>query len=136
MAVGQLSDGIAQLQQASPHLLPPPLITAAGTTQGGATALPTTSNVARIAASASTAGVILPAMLTWLALNGGAGSPYIVIPPPTVGVKVYPASGEGLNAAATNTAIVAASAKPATFWPVGNAVGSSTAYRWAMQKGG
>lgn len=133
MAVGQLSDGIAALQAAIPHLVPPLVIAAAGTTQGGATALPTSSSIVRVTANASTAGVILPAMLTWLNLGGGV---YTVVPPPTVGVKVYPASGEGLNAAATNTAIVAASAKPANFIPVGNGVGSSTAYRWAMQKGG
>lgn len=129
---GQLSDGMAALAVRN-ATYPPPVIAAIGTTQGGAAALPTTTNTVRVTASASTAGVILPAMLTWLALGGG---PYTVIPPPTVGAKVYPASGEGLNAAATNTAIVAASAKPARFIPVGNAVGSSTAYRWAMEKGG
>lgn len=130
MAVGQLSDGIAGLQQGQPHQFPPPVVAAAGTTQGGATALPYTSNsIFRITASASTAGVILPAVLTWLNQNGGG--PLVIVPPPTVGVKVYPATGEGILAAATNAAKVIASAKSTIFYPVGNAVGSSTAYRWS-----
>lgn len=131
MAVGQLSDGIAALQQVVPHNFPPPVIASAGSTQGGATALPYTINsIFRVTASASTTGVILPAMQTWLAQNGGG--PIVIIPPPTVGVKVYPASGEGLKAAATNAALVIASAKATIFYPVGNGVGSSTAYRWAL----
>lgn len=129
-AVGDLAAGMNALQQGSDHLYPPPVVAAAGTTQGGATALPyTTNSVFRITASASTAGVILPAELTWLAQGGGA---IVIIPPPTVGVKVYPASGEGLKAAATNGAIVVASAKATRFYPVGNGVGASTAYRWAL----
>ena len=128
-----LSDSIAEFSARDARVNPPVLLTAAGTTQGGAVAIPATpaskGNVFRIAASASTAGAILPAQLTWLATGGG---PIVVIPPPTVGVKIYPASGEGLKAAATNTAIVVASAKATIFYPVGNAVGSSTAYRWAM----
>ncbi len=131
--IGTLADGLVQLYARDYRTNPPNLLTAAGTTQGGATAIPatpaTTGNVFRIAASASSAGVILPAQLTWLGVSGG---PIVVIPPPTVGVKVYPASGEGLKATATNTAIVVASAKATTFYPVGNSVGSSTAYRWAM----
>ncbi len=129
---GSLSGGIASLNARVPHIFPPRILTTAGSTQGGAVAIPTDpaqGSVFRLLATASTTGAILPPELAWISAGGG---PIVVIPPPTVGFKLYPASGEGLKAAATNAAIVVASAKATILYPVGNAVGSSTAYRWAM----
>ncbi len=131
MPVGSLDQGLAQLNQGIPHSFPPPVVASAGTTQAGATLLPYTLYSAfRVTASASTSGVRLPPVQTWLAQNGGG--PILVIPPPTVGFKLYPAAGEGLKAAATNAAVVIASGKATYVYPVGNGVGSSTAYRWAL----
>jgi hypothetical protein len=59
-----------------------------------------------------------------------------VIAKATVGVTVYPTSGQGINALATNTGIVVASAKPGRFIPVGGGYGGSSALRWVLQKGG
>lgn len=129
---GQLSGGMATLNARVPHIFPPRILTTAGSTQGGAVAIPTDpaqGSVFRMLASASTTGAILPPALAWMSAGGG---PIVVISPPTVGFKLYPASGEGLRAAATNTAIVIASAKATAVYPVGNSVGSSTAYRWAF----
>lgn len=133
MPIGQLSDAVALFTARSQGINPPVVLTTAGSTIGAAVAIPATpavtGNVFRMLASASTTGAVLPAQLTWLAAGGG---PIVVIPPPTVGFKLYPASGEGLKAAATSAAIVIASAKATILYPVGNAVGSSTAYRWAL----
>ena len=71
-------------------------LTAAGTTQLGATAITTFKNLITVAATASTHGVRLPTAATGLAItvaNAGA-----------FGVKVYPPTNGTIQAVATNGA--------------------------------
>lgn len=71
------------------------IIAAAGATQGTATQI-TTSNVI-VTVTASTQGVKLPTAAT--------GKKVTVIVPGTVGVKVYPSTGDKISTGSTNAAV-------------------------------
>jgi hypothetical protein len=71
-------------------------VTAAGASQGNATALTAFKNLVTVALTASTKGVKLPAAVTGLEVLVGNAA--------TFGVKVYPASGDSIQAVATNGA--------------------------------
>lgn len=71
-------------------------VTAAGATQGNATALTNFKNLVTVALTASTKGVRLPTAATGLEIVVGNAA--------TFGVKVYPASGGQIQAVATNGA--------------------------------
>lgn len=129
---GLLSKGIQQLQAAQ-ATQPPTTYAAIGSTQAGAAAIATGVTLAILTVTASTEGVKLPEQVAFLAT--GAQS-ITLVPKATVGAKVYPFSGQGINALATNTAIVIASGKPCRFIPVQTGYGGSAAYRWVTQKGG
>lgn len=128
---GLLSKGIQQLQAAVPSQ-PPPTYAAIGSTQAGAVAIAVGVTLAIITATASTEGVRLPEQVAFLATGATA---ITLIPKATVGFKLYPSSGQGLNAVATNTAVVIASGKPARIIPIQTGYGGSAAYRWAIDKG-
>jgi hypothetical protein len=70
--------------------------TAAGTSQGTATALTAFKNLITVALTASTKGVKLPTAVTGLEILVANGA--------TFGAKVYPASGAQIGAASTNAA--------------------------------
>jgi hypothetical protein len=129
---GLLSKTVIGLQ-ASRLSEPPSTIAAIGSTQGGAAAIAVGVTLAIITVTASTEGVILPEQVAFL--NAGL-STITLIPKATVGFKLYPASGQGLNAVATNTAVVIASGKPVRVIPIQTGYGGSAAYRWAVEKGG
>jgi hypothetical protein len=71
-------------------------VTAAGATQGTATALTAFKNLITVALTASTKGVKLPTAVTGLEILVGNNA--------TFGVKVYPPSGGSIQAVATNGA--------------------------------
>lgn len=79
------------------------VVAAAGATQLGATALPTTAQNVRVTVTASTEGVILPTAAT--------GKVRRIFVPGTVGVKVYPPVGGQIDATATNGAVALAAGK-------------------------
>lgn len=79
------------------------VVAAAGATQGGATALPTTAQNVQVTVTASTEGVILPVAAT--------GKIRRIFVPGTVGVKVYPPVGGTIDASSANTAVVLAAGK-------------------------
>ncbi len=70
-------------------------IAAAGTTVGAATAI-TTRRVVVSTATVSTHGVILPGAATGLAVT-------VINKGPTFSLRVYPATGDNINAQATNS---------------------------------
>jgi hypothetical protein len=69
-------------------------VTAAGATQGNATALTAFKNLITVALTASTKGVKLPTPVTGLEVLVANGA--------TFGVKIWPSSGAQIGAAATN----------------------------------
>lgn len=71
-------------------------VSAAGATQGDATALTAFKNLITVATTASTHGVRLPAAATGLEISVGNNG--------TFGVKVYPATGDQIGANSTNAA--------------------------------
>lgn len=74
----------------------PQIVTAAGATQGNATAITKSKAIITVATTASTHGVRLPTAATGLEVSiGNAG---------TFGVKVYPATNGKIGAATTNAA--------------------------------
>lgn len=129
---GLLQDGLSRLGNATGAATAPTAVAAAGSTQAGATLIPTGPVVVRVTTTTSSEGVRLPELLAFV--NTGA-TQITIIPLATIGNKVYPFAGQGINAVATNTALAVASAKPCTFY-AGHVAGSSTALRWAAQKGG
>src|SRR5690348_2694153 len=74
----------------------PQLVTAAGATQGNATAITKSHVIVTVALTASTKGVILPTAVT--------GRVVRIANAATFGVKVYPAVGARIAAVATNGA--------------------------------
>ena len=72
-------------------------VAAAGSTQGAATVIGSTAYNVVVSVTASTEGIKLPAATT--------GLQFRILVSPTVGVKVYPATGGILGAAATNAAL-------------------------------
>jgi hypothetical protein len=86
-------------------------IAAAGATQGNATPIPTTrGRIIKVTVTASTQGVKLPVASTGLQMD--------VLADPSVGVKVYPAAGGIIGAAATNAAVALAKNKVNTYYAV------------------
>jgi len=77
-----------------------PAVSAAGTTQGTATALTRPINIVSTVAAGSADGVVMPATV--------AGMRIIVINTSAATLKVYPASGGQINALGTNAAYVLA----------------------------
>lgn len=130
--LGQLSGTIASIKASALIGRVPDVIAAAGSTQGGATAITPGTPALRVTTTTSAEGVKLPSVAAHLAAGGG---PLTLIPMATIGFKAYPFAGEGINAVATNTALAVASAKPCTFWPLGGGAPTS-ALRWAAEKGG
>lgn len=111
---------------------PPVTVAAIGTTQGGAAVIPLGVNLVIITATTSTEGVSLPSQVAFL---GNGQSTITIVPKSTLGVKVYPAVGEGLNAVATNGSVTIAAGKVARFIPIQTGFGGSSAYRWAVEAG-
>lgn len=132
--LGGIAEGMTALYGGTNVGNAPVPLAAAGSTIGTATQIPTgITGVWINNTTASTAGVRLPEILAFLAAGGTA---LWVIPKATVGNKVYPTSGQGINAIATSGSITVASAKPGRFIPVGGGYGGSSALRWVQQKGG
>jgi hypothetical protein len=96
-------------------------VTAAGATQGDATAITGSKAIITIALTASTKGVRLPTAVTGLEV--------VIANAATFGCKVYPAVNGKLGASATNAAIVLAINKCNKYLAV-----NST--RWILQVGG
>lgn len=97
-------------------------VSAAGATQGNATALTAFKNLITVATTASTHGVKLPTAATGLTITvGNAG---------TFGAKVYPASGNQIQAVATNGAdgTVLAINKVNTYYAI-------NATKWIVNRG-
>lgn len=114
---------IAQVAGANGHQV----ISAAGTTQGTATAISNTKSlkslraIVTIAATASTHGIKLPIVSTGLTvLVASAGS---------FGVKVYPTTNQKIGAAATNAADTTIAVNKANVY-----VGVNTT-KWVVQRG-
>lgn len=128
---GLLSTGLARLN-GNLRTQPPYIIAAIGSTQAGAAAIPLGVTLLEVTTTTSAEGIRLPAQAAFL--NTGATS-ITIVPKATVGVKLYPASGEGLNAVATNTAVVLVSAKPVNVIAIQTGYGGSAAYRWVIDKG-
>lgn len=96
-------------------------VTAAGATQGNATAITGSKAIITVAATASTHGVRLPTAVTGLEVliaNNGA-----------FGAKVYPATNAKLGASATNAAIVLAVKKANRYIALNTT-------QWILQVGG
>jgi hypothetical protein len=74
----------------------PQLVTAAGATQGNATAITSSLAIINVATTASTHGVKLPTASTGLVVTVGNLGAF--------GTKVYPATGDKIGAASTNAA--------------------------------
>jgi hypothetical protein len=84
------------------------IVKAAGATQGNATSINSNLGlVVKVTVTASTEGIKLPVASTGFSLE--------VYADPSVGVKVYPATGGIINAAATNAAFTLVKAKGAIF---------------------
>lgn len=96
-------------------------VTAAGATQGAATAITGSKAIITVALTASTKGVRLPTAATGLEV--------LIANAATFGVKVYPASNGKLGASATNAAIVLAINKVTRYIAVNTT-------RWILQVGG
>ena len=73
------------------------LVAAAGSTQGGATAIPDTAERVYVTVTASSQGIKLPTAAT--------GKNVTVFAMSGKGVKVYPYSGDRIQGAATNVAV-------------------------------
>lgn len=93
-------------------------LAAAGATQGTASAI--SKSAVYVTVTASTQGIKLP--------TAAEGKRVVIFSAPTVGVKVYPFSGDKIGAAATNTAVVLASGK-------GNIYQAIDATTWRVVKG-
>jgi hypothetical protein len=96
----------------------PQILAAAGTSQGTATAI--TKAIVIVTVTASTQGVKLPTAAT--------GKMVRVMVPGTVGVKVYPATGDKISTGATNAAVALAADKA-------NLYVAKDAITWAVMKG-
>jgi hypothetical protein len=96
-------------------------LTAAGATQGDATAITGSKAIITVALTASTKGVKLPTAATGLEV--------LIANAATFGVKVYPATNGKLGASATNAAIVLAINKANRYIAVNTT-------RWILQVGG
>lgn len=97
----------------------PQILTAAGATQGAATAIAKSLAIITVC-TASARGVKLPAAVTGLMVR--------VISLCTQGTKVYPSTGDRVGLAATNVAVVLAGLK-------GNIYAAKDATTWAVLKG-
>lgn len=97
---GGFSAGSADAIQGGVNLT----VSAAGTTQGTATAI-TTSNI-YVSTAAANSGVILPATMQgdWLVIFNGGANPVTVYPP--VGAKINALATNGGAILATNTACI------------------------------
>lgn len=127
-----IGDGIAQMN-ANLAQSPPAVLTAIGASQASGTPIPVGVNVVRCLGATSAAGIVLPEQTAFV---GAGGTSIWILPQETKGVTIYPSSGQGIKATATNGALVVASGKPAQFIAVGTGLGGSAAYRWQVQKGG
>lgn len=97
---GGFSSGAADAIQGGVNLT----ISAAGTTQGTATALKTSNNY--ISTAAASSGVILPAAMQgdWIVIYNGGANPVNVYPP--TGAKINSLSTNGAAILAQNTACI------------------------------
>ena len=100
----------------------PQLITAAGATQGTATAITSSLAIITVATSVSTHGVKLPVAATGKMV-------WVVNAATTFGVKPYPAAGGKIGAAATNVADTTLAINKANLY-----IAKNTTY-WAVQRG-
>ena len=96
-------------------------VAAAGSTQGGATAIPTGYINVQVTVTASTEGIVLPACAT--------GRVRRVFVPGTVGAKVYPALHNFIDTGASNAAVTIAAGKGSIF------IGVDTTHWKTMLKG-
>jgi hypothetical protein len=83
------------------------IVAAAGATQGGATAIPSTIQRVMVTVTASTEGIILPTAAT--------GRVRRVFVPGTVGVKIYPPLGASIDTGSANAPITLAAGKGIEF---------------------
>lgn len=116
-----LSGGVTQSLAANPAINGFQTVTAAGATQGNATAITGSKAIITVAATASTHGVRLPTAATGLEVliaNNGA-----------FGAKVYPATNGKLGASSTNAAIVLAVKKANRYIALNTT-------QWILQVGG
>lgn len=92
---------VTDLSQNGIQTFIPQIVAAAGATQGTATQI--TKSTVSVTVTASTQGVKLPTAAT--------GKRVTVFAAASVGVKVYPATGDNLLGSATNAAVVLAAGK-------------------------
>lgn len=110
---------VTALSVTSTETATPQILSAAGATQGAATAI-TKSTAIITVSTASARGVKLPTAATGLLVR--------LLSLCTQGTKVYPFSGDRIGSAATNTAVVIAGFK-------GNLYVAKNASQWSLIKG-
>lgn len=85
-------------------------VAAAGASQGNATSISSSGAIVVVTATASTEGIKLPA--------AAAGLVYKVLADASVGVKVYPATGDIIGALSANAAYTQAKNTVATYYAI------------------